>query len=205
MGFRSLIGFMKYKNIVFDFGNVIGRFSGRGLLRDFCSDEKDIDFLLPILFDRWAEVDKGTFEYEDYSRYVLNQIPERLIPSVKRFLKEWPSHLEPMEDTHQFIRELKDRGIPIYLLSNAPDYFAEWAKGYEIISYFDGVVFSGPLKMAKPEPEIYRYLFDTFSLKPEECFFLDDKEENILAGQALGMDGIIFTGDIDTVKRRIDF
>ena len=65
---------------------------------------------------------------------------------------------------------------------------------------FSGTVFSAPLKMAKPDPQIYRYLFETFSLKPEECFFIDDLEENVRAGKALGMDGIVFKGNIREVK-----
>ena len=90
--------------------------------------------------------------------------------------------------------------MPVYLLSNAPVYFAEWASDYDLLKKFSGTVFSAPLKMAKPDPQIYRYLFDTFSLKPEECFFIDDLKENIEAGRALGMDGIVFKGDIREVK-----
>lgn len=59
--------------------------------------------------------------------------------------------------------------------------------------------------MAKPEPEIYQYLFNRFDLKPEDCFFIDDLEENIKTGKFLGMDGIVFTGDIEAVKNSIEF
>ena len=59
--------------------------------------------------------------------------------------------------------------------------------------------------MAKPEPEIYQHLFQAYDLKPEECFFIDDLERNIKAAKAVGMDGIIFTGDIDAVKQTIGF
>ena len=59
--------------------------------------------------------------------------------------------------------------------------------------------------MAKPAPEIYRYLFDTFHLAPSECFFIDDTEANILAGRELGMDGIVFTGDVEAVKKAVGF
>ena len=90
--------------------------------------------------------------------------------------------------------------MPVYLLSNAPTYFAEWAVGFEPLKKFSGTVFSAPLKMAKPDPEIYRYLFETFSLKPEETFFIDDLEENVEAGRSLGMDGIVFKGDTREVK-----
>lgn len=196
---------MKYKNIVFDFGNVISKFNGHSILSHFCDREEDIQLLIPLLYSRWAEVDKGTLDYETYGRQALDEAPSHLKPAVASFLEKWPSCMDPIPQTHALIRELKERNVPIYLLSNAPVFFAEWVKDYEIMKYFDGIVFSGPLLMAKPEPEIYHYLFNTFGLKPEECFFLDDKEENILAGKALGMDGMIFTGDLDEVKRRIEF
>ena len=34
---------MKYKNIVFDFGNVVGRFDGNYILHQFCSSEEDYE------------------------------------------------------------------------------------------------------------------------------------------------------------------
>ena len=98
-----------------------------------------------------------------------------------------------------------ERNVPVYLLSNAPTYFAEWARQYEVLKKFSGVVFSAPLKTAKPDPAMYQYLFRTYSLKPEECFFIDDLERNIEAGKSLGMDGIIFTGDIEEVKKAVEF
>ena len=75
------------------------------------------------------------------------------------------------------------------ILSNAPTYFAEHADYYEIVREFDGVVFSAPVRMAKPDARIYRYLFEHFDLKPETCFFLDDKPANLEAGRAAGWTG----------------
>ena len=46
----------------------------------------------------------------------------------------------------------------------------------------------------KPNKEIYIKLFETFNIKPEECFFIDDTEENINIAKKLGMKG--FTLDI---------
>ena len=59
--------------------------------------------------------------------------------------------------------------------------------------------------MAKPDPAIYQYLFHTFSLDPKECFFIDDLAPNIAAARSLGMDGMIFQGNIDDVKKAIGF
>lgn len=110
-----------------------------------------------------------------------------------------------MQDTLDFIDELHGKNVPVYLLSNASTYFAEWPAWKDVLKDFSGVVFSGPLKMVKPEPGIYRYLFETYSLDPKECFFVDDLEENIEGGRSLGMDGIIFTGSTDEIKAAIDF
>lgn len=196
---------MKYKNIVFDFGNVIGKFDGHYILRQFCSSEQDLELLFDVIFSGWGELDKGTVDYNENIENVVRRVPARLEDTVRSFFRGWPEHIIPIRQTADFIRELKDRKIPIYLLSNAPTYFAEWAQRIDTLRLFDGIVFSAPLKMAKPEPEIYQYLFQTYDLKPEECFFIDDLEKNIRAAKEAGMDGIIFTGSIDEVKEKIEF
>ena len=191
---------MKYKNVVFDFGNVIGRFDGRYMLEQFCPSSKDCDLLMPAVYARWNELDRGTLDYEEYVEHTVSAVPARLEDAVREFFRGWPDYISPIRDTAELIGELCENEVPVYLLSNAPVYFAEWASGYDLLKKFSGTVFSAPLKMAKPDPQIYRYLFDTFSLKPEECFFIDDLKENIEAGRALGMDGIVFKGDIREVK-----
>mgnify|MGYP002801214422 FL=1 len=196
---------MKYKNIVFDFGNVIGKFDGHYILRQFCSSEQDLELLFDVIFSGWGELDKGTVDYNENIENVVRRVPARLEDTVRSFFRGWPEHIIPIRQTADFIRELKDRKVPIYLLSNAPTYFAEWAQRIDTLRLFDGIVFSAPLKMAKPEPEIYQYLFRTYDLKPEECFFIDDLEKNIRAAKEAGMDGIIFTGSIDEVKEKIEF
>ena len=195
---------MKYKNIIFDFGNVIGKFDGRYIMEQFCEPD-DVDLLCSVIYEKWGELDKGTIDYDEYREECLAALPDRLADQTRAFFKDWPSHITPKEDTLCFIDELVERSVPVYLLSNAPTYFAEWAQQYEVLKKFSGVVFSAPLKTAKPDPAIYQYLFRTYSLKPEECFFIDDLEKNIEAGKALGMNGIVFSGDIEKVKQAIDF
>ena len=191
---------MKYRNVVFDFGNVIGKFDGRYMLDQFCESQRDRDLLFPVIFARWNELDKGTIDYEEYVESTAASVPARLEESVRSFFRGWPDYVSPIQDTIDFTGELSQKEVPVYLLSNAPTYFAEWAVGFEPLKKFSGTVFSAPLKMAKPDPEIYRYLFETFSLKPEETFFIDDLEENVEAGRSLGMDGIVFKGDTREVK-----
>lgn len=194
---------MKYKNIVFDFGNVIGKFDGHYIMEHFCSDENDIQFLSSVIYRSWPELDKGTIDYDEYAASVLTEIPDRLQKAARSFFREWPRYVELFPETERFIRELKEKGASVYLLSNAPTYFAEWTADYPVLRHFDGIVFSAPIKMAKPAPNIYQYLFRTYDLRPKDCFFIDDLEANISAGKALGMNGIVFSGNIDEVKQAI--
>ena len=46
--------------------------------------------------------------------------------------------------------------------------------------------------MMKPDKNIYYRLFEKFSLNPEECFFIDDTKENIIASEKCGMKGFVF-------------
>ena len=159
---------MKYKNIVFDFGNVIGRFDGKAILSEFCPYEEELDYLSEIVYKRWAELDAGTLDYDSYINEVIDQVPEHLKDCIRRFAKEWPRCTTLLPDTITFIHELKERNIPIYLLSNAPTYFAEYYEGSELLSQFDGILFSGPIRLAKPSPEIYSHFLRKFDLKAEE-------------------------------------
>lgn len=194
---------MKYKNIVFDFGNVIGRFDGKYILRQFCTNDEDYEILSSVVFANWPELDKGTIDYDENAEHALSLVPGHLRDATRKFFREWPKYVEPLESTLTFIDELYDNDVPMYLLSNAPTYFADQATHYDMLKKFRGIVFSAPIRMAKPDPAIYEYLFETFSLDPRECFFIDDLEQNIAAGETFGMDGLVFTGDIDKVKAAV--
>lgn len=54
------------------------------------------------------------------------------------FFREWPGCAKPLPQTLAFVRELKERGIPVYLLSNAPTYFADYMKVTRFLKPFDG-------------------------------------------------------------------
>ena len=58
----------------------------------------------------------------------------------------------------------------------------------------DGGVISYEVKSVKPEPGIYEALIGKYDLIPEECVFLDDREENVEAARQKGFHGIVVEG-----------
>lgn len=197
---------MRYKNIVFDYGNVLGVFDPEYILRQFCDSEEDFPVLYDALYENWQGLDAGKADYVQCIETALSKLPERLHSQAKAFFKDWYLHCPPIFKTWEFVRELKEKNVPVYLLSNASVYFAEHAMEVcEVLKGFEGIFFSGPAGCAKPDGKIYQMLFERFDLKPEECFFIDDNADNIQASQALGMDGIVFTGDVEAVKKAVGF
>jgi putative hydrolase of the HAD superfamily len=87
------------------------------------------------------------------------------------------------------------RGFRTYVLSNASDLFFTYFNNFGPLSDFDGAVVSCQEKLLKPEPEIYQRLLERYDLVPEECFFIDDRRENVDAARSLGMEGHVFRND----------
>ena len=57
--------------------------------------------------------------------------------------------------------QIKEAGCAVYLCSNASHRLRVFEKEIPGIEYFDGVLVSAEEKMLKPEPEIFRRLFES--------------------------------------------
>lgn len=81
------------------------------------------------------------------------------------------------------------------LLSNASD-LLPWLlrERYGLDGLFDVKVISALVGVAKPDPAIYRVLLERLGTRPESTVFVDDREQNIAAAAALGIQAIKFEG-----------
>ncbi len=57
--------------------------------------------------------------------------------------------------------------------------------------------------LCKPDPAIYRLLYERFSLDPAACYFVDDSRINIEAALFTGMRGFVFEGDVPALRRAL--
>jgi putative hydrolase of the HAD superfamily len=90
--------------------------------------------------------------------------------------------------------QLKERGILTAILSNMGDSVLEnMQREFEWLARFDVLVWSFQLKMAKPDPAIYRHTLEQLGTKAGETLFIDDRAENIDAARALGLIAIQFS------------
>lgn len=194
---------MNYKHMIFDFGNVLASFDTGSLLHSYCT-EKDLPMMQNAIYHNWQALDEGSISYEEYQKETFARLPERLHETARKCFATWYQHMIPIQPIWDMIHTLKEQHTGLYILSNAPVFFEEHADFFEITRLFDGAVYSGSIRKFKPNPEIYQHLFDTFSLDPADCFFIDDKPENIESAKKLGMNGMVFTGqNLSEIKKAI--
>lgn len=177
------------KNIVFDLGNVILKGSPNIVLEQIKIDKKQYESIKNDFFNDWKSLDLGESTLREqlekckFDFEIDSEIEEKLL----HYYKYRPFNVEILE----LIKELKNKGYKIYILSNNNKEAEKYLLEIPDFKAFDGWIFSCDYQIMKPDPKIYNILFETYNLKPEECFFIDDSRKNIETGNKLGMAGFV--------------
>ena len=194
------------KVCIFDFGNVLIRFEPAHMTSVVVNNAADAALIAPVVFDRlyWAPLDDGTMTDDQVIAAIRTRLPARLHTAAEQVYRTWYRHLPEIEGMRALLAELKEKGRELYLLSNISIGFAE---GYadvpalaSLLALFDGLVFSGPLHLVKPDAAIFRHLLETYHLHAEDCVFIDDSPINVQGARAVGIDAVLFNGDAQSLR-----
>lgn len=199
------------KNIVFDMGNVLIMFYPKKTLEKYLDNEDDIKSVITAFYEsgEYRECDRGVKTYEEVINGLSGTLEPRLTSLLKKLYLEQSfgrNEMPPFPEMYGIVKSLKENGYKTYLLSNAGFDFYDYSRFIPAIGIMDGKVVSCDYKLLKPERGIYEAFFDKYSLKPSECIFIDDVEENIEGGRKLGMEGICYSPSfepIDTLKEKL--
>lgn len=195
-----------YKNIIFDFGRVIVDFDELYMTGVFVSDEKERVLVRDIVFDRlyWDKLDSGDITDDEVKQLACERLPEHLREAACKVYDNWIENINLISGMPELVKELKGEGVRLYLLSNISIGFAEKYKEVEhindVLKCFDGLVFSGPLHTVKPNKEIFEHLLNEYSLKAEECIFIDDNQKNIEGAKKIGINTYLFDSDVEKLR-----
>ena len=147
----------------------------------------------------WADrhdYDLGVLTGIDFWEKFIADAGLSLEPGVADELNQWDSQMWTAQNPVMLAWhvQLKERGLRTAILSNMGDsVLANIEREFAWIQDFDVLVWSYQLHMAKPDPEIYRYVLKELGTLPDETLFLDDKLVNIQAARALGIRAIHFS------------
>ena len=103
-----------------------------------------------------------------------------------------PRALQPKPETIALLEQVRGNGHDVYCLSNRPLFAIEYIKRHPFWRLFAGAVVSSRCGLVKPEPGIFLHLLATYSLAPEQTFFVDDVQNNVDAARRLGMRGVVY-------------
>lgn len=181
------------KNVIFDIGNVLMGFDAQNYGAVYFKDPLQAKKLQEAInsFDLWNKCDLGLWPVEQ----VIEEFAQSMTGQEELARKAIYASIDFVlhgDWAIPWLQELKAKGYGVYFLSNYNIYLRELKPEIlDFLPYMDGGVFSCDVHMVKPEREIYDYFFKKYSLKPEECVFLDDRVANIETGRSLGMAGIV--------------
>ncbi len=186
----------KYRNIVFDVGEVLTTYNFAGVMADkYGYDKEEMSRIIRTLGkdELWSE-----FDYENYTFYqVIDLFCEKYKEdekNIRAMFDHMGEFAVPYYDIWDLLPELKKVGYKLFLLSNysSTTFQMQLGDGY-FLNYIDGCLFSHEIHEIKPHPIIYQKFFEKNNLVPSECLFFDDREINVNGAIDMGMDAIRVT------------
>jgi putative hydrolase of the HAD superfamily len=179
-------------------GNVLAQFDPALFCASRVKNPRDAVLLQRRVFASvaWAQLDRGVITKEKAVKAMEKQLPKKLWGHAAWLVEHWYDHFRPDKKIEEFIRHLKEAGYRIYLLSNAGLDFYDFRPSLKALAYFDGELISADVHLLKPDKDIFLTLLKKFTLKPGECFFVDDMSANVEAALHLGFKGMVYTGKI---------
>jgi len=101
------------------------------------------------------------------------------------------SAFSPKKEMLSLILNLQKLGLKIGILSNTEVPVVNYLQEIDFCPY-DVIVYSCLEKTSKPDKAIYLVTIERFGMKPSELVFIDDAIENVMAGQSIGLNCILF-------------
>ena len=182
------------KNLIFDFGKVLVDYDFLDFFAKIIPDkERCLAFGALLNTVHFANIiDREERPFEETMEDFIGHHKE-FEKEIRVFMEHYPEIVKcEMPGMRDLLTRLKAEGFKLYGLTNWCSKVHLTMQQFEIFRLLDGQIISSEEHVIKPEPEIYKILFERFGLKPEESVFTDDRAENIAGGRAMGMEGIVF-------------
>jgi putative hydrolase of the HAD superfamily len=191
------------KNIIFDMGNVLLDYNPDAAMQMLGINEKAKPVMLKELFsgNEWVQLDLGNISVDEAFESIKQRVPEEYHTDLRKCIDEWDVCMVPVDGAKDFCDFVKSKGFGVYVLSNAHSSFYSYFPRYFSLDFFDGVVVSADVHTVKPDIKIYKHLLEKYSLKAEECLFIDDRQNNVDGARKAGMNAAQFKNDFEEIKQ----
>jgi 2-haloacid dehalogenase len=181
--------------VLFDLGAVLIDWNPRYLYRPlFNGDEKAMEHFLDEIVPGWwnHDIDAG----KPFAAAVAERIREH--PEHAGMISLWRDSWEKMlrdeiPGSVEILGELRSKGHRLHALTNwSAETFPIARRRFEFLKWFEDIVVSGEVGLAKPDPRIFALTIERCRLDPARTVFIDDSLRNVEAGRTAGMHALHF-------------
>jgi len=184
-------------NIVFDFGAVLFTWQPATLVAQhfpqLAATPGQAQQLAQAIFNHgdWHGFDSGTVALDEVIGLTASRL-DLAHETLHGALAPIGEQLAPIACNVEMLSRLHEQrsrhgGLKLYFLSNMPTPYARaLERRHDFLQWFDGGIFSGDVKLAKPDPAIFNLLASRYQLGSTETLFIDDSLANVKAADALG-------------------
>ena len=185
--------------VVFDVGHVLYDWDPRYLYRKLIQDPARLDWFLAHVVTRdWHFQHDAGRPFAETSAELTARFPgeaDLIAAYGPRWLETIPGPIPGMLD---LVADLDAAGVPLYAITNfSAEFWPRLAATQPVFERFRDVVVSGAERLVKPGPEIFALAMDRFGLAAGEAVFIDDRADNIAAGERAGLIGHVFAAEPD--------
>lgn len=183
------------KNIIFDIGNIVAYYDLEEALNVFAKNEEEKKFIIDNIVNspEWSGlglVDIGLLSWDDIIKIIQDRTNNTHDELIEDYCHKHYNYLIVQESMLNLIKDLRNKGYKVYLLSNTNEDSVNYMKNSGLFESVDGYVLSYLENKVKPNQGIYKTLINRYNLLPEESIFIDDRLDNCETAKLLGMDAI---------------
>ena len=183
------------KNIIFDIGNIVAYYDLEEALNVFAKNEDEKKFIIDNIVNspEWSGlglVDIGLLSWDDIIKIIQDRTNNTHDELIEDYCHKHYNYLMVQESMLNLIKDLRNKGYKVYLLSNTNEDSVNYMKNSGLFESVDGYVLSYLENKVKPNQGIYKTLINRYNLLPEESIFIDDRLDNCETAKLLGMDAI---------------
>jgi len=181
--------------VLFDLGGVLIDWNPRYLYRPlFGGDDAAMErFLAEVCPPHWnVQMDAGK-PFDEAIAERQREFPDHA-DHIALWKSGWTSMLrDAIPETVDMLATLRGAGLRLYALTNwSAETFPVAQARFPFLAWFEDIVVSGQVGLAKPDPRIFQLAIERCRLVPSTTVFIDDSRPNVEIAQRLGLQALHF-------------
>ncbi|CAM2894274.1 HAD family hydrolase [Vibrio diazotrophicus] len=185
---------VEIKNVVFDIGNVVVRWSPLEIIRLTFGDNNAVEEKAKSIFqsETWLRLNKGQITENDAKAQYKEALGLTELECERLFYYVKQTQIL-IHGSVDLIKRCKSAGLNVLALTdNVHEIVSHLKNTYTFWDLFDGAIVSADVGLLKPQPEIYQTLLSQYELKASQTVFIDDMPYNVKGAESVGIAAIQF-------------